>query len=264
MRSKASPGPSPPGSSASPRSIVLQGAGDEGRGEDVTYEAPAHDAQQAAGPVLDLAGDFTFDSFSERLATLDTFPDYTPEQPVYRNYRRWGVRVGGAGPRAAPGGHVAARDPRAHRGAGHVRGLRADGRAADDRPGHRRLAAYPTLRFKLDATPDWPEELIDRAAADRRGRLDRLQGRLQGHGRRRRHRPGLLQAHRGVVPGRVARGPRPRDRGGAQRARDAPGPDHLGRADPLGRGHPEGAGDAAHGQPQAVPVRQREGAVRGL
>ena len=42
--------------------FVLQGAGEEGRGEDVTYEAGAHDAQQAAGPVLDLAGEYTFGS----------------------------------------------------------------------------------------------------------------------------------------------------------------------------------------------------------
>src|SRR3954453_3667333 len=70
--------------------FVLRGAGQEGRGEDVTYEAPAHDAQQAAGPVLELAGEWTFDSFSEHLGTLDTFPGYTPEQPVYRSYRRWG------------------------------------------------------------------------------------------------------------------------------------------------------------------------------
>jgi hypothetical protein len=28
-------------------------------------------------------------------------------------------------------------------------------------PVSRRLAAYPALRFKLDATPDWSEELID-------------------------------------------------------------------------------------------------------
>jgi O-succinylbenzoate synthase len=29
----------------------------------------------------------------------------------------------------------------------------------------RRLAAYPELRFKLDATPDWPQELIEQLQA---------------------------------------------------------------------------------------------------
>jgi hypothetical protein len=70
--------------------IVLHGAGEQGRGEDVTYEAPAHDAQQQAGPVLELAGEFTFDAFSEHLGALDLFPGYTPEHEVYRRYRRWG------------------------------------------------------------------------------------------------------------------------------------------------------------------------------
>ncbi len=41
--------------------------------------------------MLELAGEWTFDSFSEHLGTLDTFPGYTPEQPVYRSYRRWGL-----------------------------------------------------------------------------------------------------------------------------------------------------------------------------
>ena len=70
--------------------FVLQGGGEEGHGEDVTYEPEAHDAQQQAGPVLELAGEWTFDSFSEHLATLDLFPGFTPQQDVYRRYRRWG------------------------------------------------------------------------------------------------------------------------------------------------------------------------------
>jgi L-alanine-DL-glutamate epimerase-like enolase superfamily enzyme len=69
--------------------IALQGDGEEGRGEDVTYEPGAHDAQQQAGPVLELAGEYTFDGFSQHLAQLDLFPGYTPEQDVYRRYRRW-------------------------------------------------------------------------------------------------------------------------------------------------------------------------------
>jgi hypothetical protein len=140
--------------------FVLQGAGEEGRGEDVTYEPGAHDAQQAAGPVLDLAGDWTFDSFSEHLGTLDTFPDYTPEQPVYRSYRRWGLES-------------AALDLALRQNGTSLH--EAVGRTADPvtfvvssrmgepptlAPVTRRLAVYPALRFKLDATPDWPEELI--------------------------------------------------------------------------------------------------------
>src|SRR3954453_17776205 len=68
----------------------LFGAGETGEGEDVTYSADAQVAQQAAGPVLELAGEWTFGSFSEHLGTLDTFPGFEPEMPVFRTYRRWG------------------------------------------------------------------------------------------------------------------------------------------------------------------------------
>ncbi len=127
----------------------------------------------------------------------------------------------------------------------------------------RKLARYPELRFKLDATPDWTDELIARAGRVRRGRLVRLQGRLQGHASSTRHRPRLLPPDRRDVPGRLARGPGLDDetRAGARAVR---GPDHLGRADPLDRRHPRRAGAAAHGQPQAVAVRQHAGAVRRL
>ena len=77
-------------------------------------------------------------------ATLDLFPAGAPTQPVFRNYRRWGVRERGARPRAAPGGHVAGRR---RSGAScspvTLRRLHADGRAADDRAGHAPPRALP-------------------------------------------------------------------------------------------------------------------------
>jgi hypothetical protein len=39
--------------------IRLAGAGEEGLGEDVTYDAGEQEAQQTRGPVLPLAGDWT-------------------------------------------------------------------------------------------------------------------------------------------------------------------------------------------------------------
>ena len=44
--------------------IRLRGAGREGVGEDVTYDALDHEILQAAGPTLALAGHFTLASFS--------------------------------------------------------------------------------------------------------------------------------------------------------------------------------------------------------
>src|SRR3954463_14847619 len=69
--------------------IRLRGAGEEGIGEDVTYDADEHRSQQELGPILELAGEWTVDSFSARLGELDLFPSGAPVHDVYRNYRRW-------------------------------------------------------------------------------------------------------------------------------------------------------------------------------
>ena len=236
--------------------FVLQGGGEEGRGEDVTYEPEAHDAQQQAGPVLELAGEWTFDSFSEHLATLDLVPRLHARSSTSTaatgagasSRRRWTSRCARPAPRCTS--CSAARRSRSR--SWSPRGWASRRRS---RPSRAAWPVYPDAALQARRDAGLARGADRRAAGDRRGRLDRLQGRLQGHGRRHADRPGLLQAHRGVVPGRLARGPRPRDRGGAQRARRPPGPDHLGRADPLRRGHPQGAGDAAHGQPQAVALR---------
>src|SRR4051795_13505897 len=70
--------------------IRLRGGGEEGAGEDVTYEGDDHVAQQEHGPVLALDGEWTFESFSQHLGTIDLFPAGAPKFPVFRNYRRWG------------------------------------------------------------------------------------------------------------------------------------------------------------------------------
>ncbi|SEW14443.1 enolase-like domain-containing protein [Natrinema salifodinae] len=61
-----------------------------GRGEDVTYETADHDRLAETG-LPDLTGDYTVDSFSERLADVDLFPGGAPDREVFRNYRRWGL-----------------------------------------------------------------------------------------------------------------------------------------------------------------------------
>ena len=49
----------------------LSGAGHEGLGEDVTYEASEHRHLIRSGSVLPLSGDWTLDSFSRALDELD-------------------------------------------------------------------------------------------------------------------------------------------------------------------------------------------------
>ena len=68
--------------------IRLAGAGEEGLGEDVTYEATEHDLVLAQGPIHPLAGEWTIATFSDHLATLALF-DHEPEQHAYLDYRRW-------------------------------------------------------------------------------------------------------------------------------------------------------------------------------
>ena len=68
--------------------IRLRGAGEEGLGEDVTYDAVDHEHLQAAGPNLPLAGAFTLASFSEQLAALELFPE-PPAREVSARYRTW-------------------------------------------------------------------------------------------------------------------------------------------------------------------------------
>ena len=68
--------------------VRLAGGGEEGLGEDVTYDGGEQDAQQARGPVLPLAGEWTIDTFSRHLETLPLF-EKDPERHAYADYRRW-------------------------------------------------------------------------------------------------------------------------------------------------------------------------------
>ena len=70
--------------------IHLRGAGEEGLGEDVTYEAVDQEILQAAGPVLELAGRHTLGSFSELLASMSLFPE-PPQREVSRALPHVGV-----------------------------------------------------------------------------------------------------------------------------------------------------------------------------
>ena len=139
--------------------IHLRGAGEQGVGEDVTYDAVDHEALQAAGPILPLAGRFTLASFAERLAGLSLFPE-PPQREVSARYRTWAyesaaldlaLRQAGASLHAA-----LAREPRPVR---YVVSLRL-GEPPSAQPIEQRLALYPSLRFKLDPTSSWDEALI--------------------------------------------------------------------------------------------------------
>ena len=140
--------------------IRLQGAGEEGVGEDVTYEADLQTAQQEHGPALPLAGSWTFESFSRHLAETDTFPAGPPDREVYCNYRRWAFESAALDLALRQTGRsLAAAVGREPRPITFVVSSRM-GEPPTLAPVTRRLARYPDLRFKLDATPDWDDALI--------------------------------------------------------------------------------------------------------
>src|SRR5688572_31154701 len=150
--------------------IRLRGGGEEGVGEDVTYEGELQLAQQDHGPVLPLAGEWTFDGFSEHLAATDLFPAGAPDREVFRNYRRWAfesaaldlaLRQAGTSLAKAVGRELEPVTFVVSMGL-------PDPPSAD--PVKRWLAADPSLRFKLDPRPIWDDalvtELVETGAVD--------------------------------------------------------------------------------------------------
>ena len=121
--------------------VVLAGAGREGLGEDVTYEAELHDG---VPDELMLAGTWSLEDFSHR---LDDFSELT------EGYRRWAFESAAL--------DLALRQREI--GLGEALGRRerpvrfaVSTRAAPERW----LAVAPGLEFKLDAETDWDRELL--------------------------------------------------------------------------------------------------------
>ncbi len=144
--------------------IRLRGGGEEGLGEDVTYDAVDHEIAQAAGATLPLSGSFTLASFAERIGELELFPQ-APQREVSARYRVWAyesaaldlaLRQAGTTLHAALG-----RTPAPVR---YVVSLRL-GEPPSLAPLRARLDPYPSTRFKLDPTSSWDEPLIGELVA---------------------------------------------------------------------------------------------------
>src|SRR5919198_2837310 len=139
--------------------IRIQGGGEEGVGEDVTYDALDHIALQDAGPVHDLSGKRSFGELCELVGGLDLFPA-EPVRDVSRLYRRWAFESAALALALRQAGTTfAAVLGRELRPLNFVVSLRL-GEPATIEPVSKRLALYPTLRFKLDPTSSWTDELI--------------------------------------------------------------------------------------------------------
>jgi hypothetical protein len=144
------------------KGVTIRGADFVGMGEDVTYDADEHQPHHL--PWLQLGGAWTIDSLSKHLDGLELFPQGEPKQAAYRDYRRWAFESAALDLALTQGrrslADVVGREPRPIR---FVSSTRAP--ALEDW-----LALYPSLRFKLDPTPEWTDELVQELAA--RGNVD--------------------------------------------------------------------------------------------
>ncbi len=145
--------------------IALSGPGQDGEsiagiGEDVTYETEEHEALLDHG-LPDVIGEYTLDSFSQRLATVDLFPAGAPDREVFRNYRRWGVES--AALDLALGQQGTDLASALDRSLDPVRFV-ASTRLGEP-PTTDRLVALrkqvPDLQFKLDPIPEWDAALVE-------------------------------------------------------------------------------------------------------
>ena len=149
--------------------VRLAGGGEEGVGEDVTYEGLDHVAFQDAGARLELAGSHTIDSFSRLLDGLELFPA-PPVREVSRLYRRWAFESAALDLALRQAGRALAevlgREPRPVR---FVVSMRLAEPGSDEPETARRvirlLERYPRIRFKLDPTNAWGPELVEELAS---------------------------------------------------------------------------------------------------
>jgi hypothetical protein len=148
--------------------VVLSGAGREGRGEDVTYNAEDHDWF----PDIPPAGATTLGAFSESLDELTLFQS-EPRMPASRDYRRWAIesaaldlalQQNGISLADAVGGEA--------RPVRFVVSTRSDAFAW--------LAAAPDLELKLDPEQEWDRSFMQRLAATGRVRVLDLKAYYRG------------------------------------------------------------------------------------
>jgi hypothetical protein len=143
---------------------VLRGRGFEGEGEDVTPFEAAHDGVEGLAAEAGLRGAFTLAMFGRRLAELDLDPGVQLPPGFPRTFRGWGFES-------------AALDLALRQAGGsleEVLGLRSQPVRFVNSPllgGDpvgvilRRLEIQPGLRFKLDPSPAWSDDVVAKLGA---------------------------------------------------------------------------------------------------
>ena len=143
--------------------VHLQGAGEEGIGEDVTYHAEEHDRLQARGPDLPLQGSWTLHTFSEHLATQQFF-EQEPAQHAYHDYRRWAFESASLDLALRQAGMSLGQAVRRETKPVEFVVSMSLGEPPSTERLHAWLELYGSLRFKLDANSGWDDALVTELA----------------------------------------------------------------------------------------------------
>ena len=130
--------------------VSVHGAEFVGMGEDVTYDASEHQPHHL--PSVDLAGEWTLESFSKHLDGQELFPQGAPGQTASRDYRRGAFESAALDLALVQNGRSLAdaveHEPRPVRFVCSTSSSQVDDW----------LELYPRLRFKLDPTLEWTDE----------------------------------------------------------------------------------------------------------
>ena len=148
--------------------VVLEGAGAVGRGEDVTYNAADHDWF----PEVEPPGATTLGQLSAAFGEVELFRA-GPGLPAFADYRRWALESAALDLALRQNDlSLGAALERAHRPVRFVVSTRADAFAF--------LANDPGLELKLDPENDWDRGLMERLAATDRVRVLDLKAYYRG------------------------------------------------------------------------------------
>jgi hypothetical protein len=160
--------------------VSLDGSEETGHGEDVTYDGDANVAFANADVSLPIPHDGTLASFSERLAETDLFSETEPEQPVFRNYRRWAFESAALDLALRQAGtNLGQRLNRTYDPVRFVVSTRLEDPPTGDQI-LEWLDRDPELEFKLDPVSAWTEGTIERLAETGAVRVLDLKGLYHG------------------------------------------------------------------------------------
>ena len=148
--------------------VRLRGAGDEGVGEDVTYDAAAHDWFPEVP-----TGTWTLESLSAALDDVALFAA-EPKQHAALDFRRWAIESAALDlalrQAGATLGDAVGREPQPVR-------FVVSTRASALEP---LIGVYPSIRFKLDPTTEWTDGFVRELAALGRVDVVDLKGQYKG------------------------------------------------------------------------------------